>query len=109
MRAKDVLSKKLRILRVQRGWTQRELAKRVGVSAGTITSIEIGRQFPSEPLIGVLAEVFAIEETDFFKLKTEAVGDSARAPISERRAKVILKDVADALGYHLKSCELEAA
>ncbi|NCY22176.1 XRE family transcriptional regulator [bacterium] len=111
MRVKDVVAKKLKILRMSQGWTQKDLARRIGVSVSTIAHIEACDQFPSEPLIGTIAEVFGIEETDLFRLKSEAgqASEPRRSGVSEKRAKLILKEVADALGYKMKSVDLEAA
>lgn len=111
MRVKDVVAKKVKILRTNQGWTQRELARRVAVSVGSIVHIEGGDQFPSEPLIGRLADAFGIEETDLFRIKSESgqAAEPRKADVSEKRAKHILKEVADALGYKVKSIDLEAA
>lgn len=41
------MKNKLREYRLQKGWTQAELARRVSVSARTIISLETGRYNPS--------------------------------------------------------------
>jgi len=111
MRVKDVVAKKVKILRTNHGWTQRDLARQVAVSVGSIVHIEGGKQFPSEPLIGRLAEVFGVEETDLFRIKSEhgQVSEPKKSDFSERRAKNILKEVAEALGFKVSSITLEAA
>ena len=111
MRVKDVVAKKVKILRTQQGWTQKELARKVAVGVSSIVQIERANQFPSEPLIVRFAEAFGIEETDLFRIKSEG-GPTPRPmgpDVSEKRAKLILKEVADALGYKMKSVDLEAA
>lgn len=45
-------------LRAQKGWTQVELAERLGVSRQTVISIERGRFDPSLPLAFQIAAVF---------------------------------------------------
>ncbi|GAB3119423.1 helix-turn-helix transcriptional regulator [Streptomyces calidiresistens] len=45
-------------LRAERGWTQAELAQRVGVSRQTINAIETGKFDPSLPLAFRLAKLF---------------------------------------------------
>lgn len=45
-------------LRADKGWTQADLADRLGVSRQTIISIERGRFDPSLPLAFQIAEVF---------------------------------------------------
>lgn len=51
-------------LRAKQGWTQVELARRLGVSRQTVNSIEKGRYYPSLPLAFKLAGLFgqSIEE-----------------------------------------------
>jgi putative transcriptional regulator len=45
-------------LRAQHGWTQAELAQRLGVSRQSIIAIETGRYDPSLPLAFEIAEIF---------------------------------------------------
>ncbi|HUR49042.1 MAG TPA: helix-turn-helix transcriptional regulator [Acidimicrobiales bacterium] len=45
-------------LRADKGWTQADLADRLGVSRQTVISIERGRFDPSLPLAFQIAEVF---------------------------------------------------
>lgn len=49
----------LRVLRAERGWSQAELAQRLGVSRQTVNAIETGRYDPSLPLAFALAKAFA--------------------------------------------------
>lgn len=55
---------RLRLLRAERGWSQAELAQRLGVSRQTVNAIETGRYDPSLPLAFALARLFerTIEE-----------------------------------------------
>lgn len=48
----------LRVLRAERGWSQAELAERLGVSRQTVNAIETGKYDPSLPLAFALAGVF---------------------------------------------------
>jgi len=58
-------------LRAERGWTQAELAERLGVSRQTVIAIETGRYDPSLPLAFLIAEVFRRPvETIFSRDKT---------------------------------------
>ena len=54
----------LRVLRAERGWSQADLADRLGVSRQTINAIETGRYDPSLPLAFGIARAFGklIEE-----------------------------------------------
>jgi len=57
---------RLEELRSQRGWTQQELAERVGVSRQTIISLERGRYNPSILLAFRLAHQFGIPIESLF-------------------------------------------
>lgn len=56
-------------LRVERGWTQEQLAEAVGVSRQSINSIERNRYVPSLPLALLFARIFAVPTDDIFKLE----------------------------------------
>jgi len=59
-------------LRMQRGWTQEQLAKAVGVSRQSINSIERNRYVPSLPLALAFARVFACSMDDVFTLEAQS-------------------------------------
>lgn len=48
----------LRDLRAERGWSQSDLAERLGVSRQSVNAIETGRYDPSLPLAFRIAELF---------------------------------------------------
>jgi putative transcriptional regulator len=52
--------------RTERGWSQAELAERLGVSRQTVISIEKGRFDPSLPLAFRLAREFGVAIEDLF-------------------------------------------
>jgi putative transcriptional regulator len=58
-------------LRVERNWTQQELADAVGVSRQSINSIERNRYVPSLPLALTFARVFGCSVDDIFTLEHE--------------------------------------
>lgn len=55
--------------RVERGWTQEELADAVGVSRQSINSIERNRYVPSLPLALTFARVFGCSTDEIFTLE----------------------------------------
>ena len=57
-------------LRAEKGWTQQELADRVGVSRQSINSIERDRYVPSLPLALMFARVFGRATDEIFTLET---------------------------------------
>ena len=58
------MKNRLHILRAERGWSQADLAGKLGVSRQTVNAIETGRHDPSLPLAFGMARVFGklIEE-----------------------------------------------
>jgi len=58
------MKNRLRVLRAEHGWSQAELATRLGVSRQTVNAIETGKYDPSLPLAFGIAKVFSqtIEE-----------------------------------------------
>jgi putative transcriptional regulator len=57
--------------RIERGWTQAELADAVGVSRQSINSIERERYVPSLPLALTFARVFNCPTDEIFMLEEE--------------------------------------
>jgi putative transcriptional regulator len=56
----------LRVLRAERGWSQGELAERLGVSRQTINAIETEKYEPSLTLAFKIAELFGQRIEDIF-------------------------------------------
>jgi putative transcriptional regulator len=52
------MNNQLRELRETRGWSQAELAERLGVSRQTVNAIETGKYDPSLPLAFRMAKIF---------------------------------------------------
>ncbi|WP_344485081.1 helix-turn-helix transcriptional regulator [Glycomyces endophyticus] len=53
-------------LRAERGWTQADLAKRIGVSRQSVNAIETGRFDPSLPVAFRLARLFGLAVEEVF-------------------------------------------
>ena len=70
------MTNRLRVLRAERGWSQAELAARLGVSRQTVNAIEAGRYDPSLPLAFQIAATFG--------MSIEAIFDPGDAPRSPR-------------------------
>ena len=60
---------RVRELRLEKGWTQQELADTVGVSRQSINSIECQRYVPSLELALLFARVFGLPVDDIFELE----------------------------------------
>jgi len=57
--------------RIERGWTQEELGRKVGVSRQSINSIERNRYVPSLLLALMFARVFACPLDNIFAMEDE--------------------------------------
>lgn len=77
-----VIENRVKELRIERGWTQQELAEAVGVSRQSINSIERDRYVPSLPLALTFARVFARSTDEIFTL--EMKHERARARQRDR-------------------------
>lgn len=62
---------RLQAIRKMNGWSQRELAKRAGVTNSTISVIEQDRVSPSVGSLKKLLDVFPMSLADFFTLDLE--------------------------------------
>ena len=60
---------RIKEFRSERGWTQQELADKVGVSRQSINSIERNRYVPSLPLALLFARVFGRPTDELFTLE----------------------------------------
>lgn len=64
-----LMKNRLRILRAERGWSQQELAERLGVSRQTINAIEAERYDPSLPLAFRIGDAFGLPLEAIFQHK----------------------------------------
>lgn len=60
------MNNNLRDRRAERGWTQQDLADRLGVSRQTVVAVENGRYDPSLPLAFKIAREFRARIEDIF-------------------------------------------
>ncbi|MGB7214875.1 MAG: helix-turn-helix transcriptional regulator [Gammaproteobacteria bacterium] len=73
------MKNRIRALRAEKGWSQAELAERVGVSRNSINAIENGKFDPSLPLAFRIADVFGLKIEDIFLRDEDSSGQrSAR-------------------------------
>lgn len=63
------MNNNIRDRRGERGWTQQDLADRVGVSRQTVISVETGKYDPSLPLAMRIARQFRCRVEDLFFLE----------------------------------------
>jgi putative transcriptional regulator len=70
------MDNRLRVLRAERGWSQADLAERLGVSRQSVNAIETGKYDPSLPLAFRLARLFGLRIEEVFE---DAEGKTAAA------------------------------
>jgi putative transcriptional regulator len=70
MTKKD-LRNQLKVYRAMKGWTQEELAQRVGVTRKTINTVENGVYVPSTYLALKMAAAFGVTVEALFQLDEE--------------------------------------
>ncbi|HEV2038262.1 MAG TPA: helix-turn-helix transcriptional regulator [Candidatus Eremiobacteraceae bacterium] len=65
------MKNRLRVLRAERGWSQADLAERLGVSRQTAHAMETGKYAPSLPLAFRVARAFGLSIEEIFKFDEE--------------------------------------
>jgi len=69
MREKDQLNTKVQKLRENTGWTQEQLAEKIGVSRTTVEYLEAGEYVPSLTLALRIAHIFNVSIENIFELE----------------------------------------
>jgi transcriptional regulator with XRE-family HTH domain len=86
-----LLGRRVRDLRVQKGWTQQELGEKADINYKFLGEIERGQQNPSFGILVKIATALGVELSEFFRLGHEM---SDRKEI-ETRITNILKSLPD--------------
>ena len=60
------MNNRLKVLRGEHGWSQQQLAERLGVSRQSVNAIETGKYDPSLPLAFRIADIFAMPIEEIF-------------------------------------------
>jgi len=63
---------RVRELRSEQGWTQQQLAEKVGVTRQSIISIELNRYVPSLSLALMFSRIFGCSTDDIFTLENRS-------------------------------------
>ena len=61
------MKSRLRVLRAERGWSQADLAERIGVSRQAVNALETDKHDPSLGLAFRIAAVFGLAVEDIFE------------------------------------------
>jgi putative transcriptional regulator len=62
----EAVKNRIRVLRAEKGWSQADLAEKVGVSRNSINAVENGKFDPSLPLAFSIADAFELKIEDVF-------------------------------------------
>ena len=89
-----MIAEKIRDLRLARGWTQAELARRMGVTRNGINSWEQGLSMPSPASLVDLSKIFSVS-TDYL-LGVEALKTVNVSGLDDREV-ALLAELADRL------------
>lgn len=57
---KDAVAERIRVLRATKKISQTEIAEKLGIRYGTLSTIERGRQFPTLPQIAALSDFYGV-------------------------------------------------
>ncbi|MFL0200384.1 helix-turn-helix transcriptional regulator [Exiguobacterium acetylicum] len=71
MKSEGNIKNRLAVLRAEKGWSQKELAEKVGVSRQTIISLEGNRYSPSLILAFEIAYLFGQDINEVFQYDRE--------------------------------------
>jgi transcriptional regulator with XRE-family HTH domain len=67
LRKTQTFGERLATLRHERGWTQRELADRVGIDQPFMSKIEAGKHDPGMKLLASIAQAFELTLSELFQ------------------------------------------
>jgi transcriptional regulator with XRE-family HTH domain len=77
----ESLGRRIGQLRNQLGWTQQELADRIGVSRAAVSHLEAGLSVPSERTVTLLAGLFKVEPHELVAGTTYPSAKAERLPV----------------------------
>lgn len=75
------LGRRIAALRVERGWTQQDLAERLGVSRVAVSHLETDINSPGERTVALLAGLFRMEPHDLVDGTSYPVAKADRLPV----------------------------
>lgn len=59
----------LKVLRIKKGWSQEEAAKKIGISTGSYSLIESGKRFGSPKTWEKIKEIYGLSDQEMWKLQ----------------------------------------
>ena len=77
---KEIVGKKIRQIRLEKGFSQEELSEKIDISPRHMCTIENGNSFPSLETFVKISQILDIDINKFFNL-TSSTNDSLRTEI----------------------------
>lgn len=59
----------LKVLRIKNGWSQREIAEKLGISTGSYSLIENGKRFGSPKTWEKIKEIYNLENREMWEIQ----------------------------------------
>lgn len=81
----EAIGKNIAALRREKGWTQEQLAEKLGVSAQAVSKWESGKSCPDISLLPAIAGLFGVTVDALFSLPKQAPLVEMRAPEGEKK------------------------
>lgn len=75
------LGQRISVLRAERGWTQQQLADRLGISRVAVSHLETDLNTPSERTVAILAGLFRVEPHDLVAGTSYPMAKADRLPL----------------------------
>ncbi len=75
------LGQRISVLRAERGWTQQQLADRLGISRVAVSHLETDLNTPSERTVAILAGLFRLEPHDLVAGTSYPMAKADRLPL----------------------------
>lgn len=75
------LGKRIAALRAELGWTQQDLASRVGISRVALSHLEVGLTVPGERTVALLAGIFKLEPHELVAGTDYPIAKAERLPV----------------------------
>jgi transcriptional regulator with XRE-family HTH domain len=75
------LGRRIAVLRAERGWTQQDLAERLGVSRVAVSHLETDINTPGERTVALLAGLFRMEPHELVDATSYPVAKADRLPV----------------------------
>jgi len=98
---KELIGKKIRQIRIEKGFSQEELSEKIDISPRHMCTIENGKSFPSIETFVKISQVLDIDINDFFNITV--VNNNLRTEIynliqtSSVKELALIKDIIEAV------------